>query len=132
MLLGEHVKIRDAKPITLPNNSEPAPDVAIVKPLGEIYLEHHPYPEDIFWIIEFSKATLSKDLGEKKEIYAEAGIIEYWVVNLKTPQLQVFCDLKNGQYTTELILTTGTISPLAFPDISVQVERLIGAAKRHK
>jgi Uma2 family endonuclease len=132
MLLGERVKIRDAKPITLPNDSEPAPDVAIVKPLGEIYLEHHPYPEDIFWIIEFSKATLSKDLGEKKEIYAEAGIIEYWVVNLKTPQLQVFCDLKNGQYTTELILTTGTISPLAFPDISVQVERLIGAAKRHK
>jgi Uma2 family endonuclease len=130
ILLGERVKIRDAKPITLPNDSEAAPDVAIVKPLGEVYLEHHPYPEDIFWIIEFSKATLSKDLGEKKEIYAEAGITEYWVVNLKTPQLQVFRYLNNGQYTTELTLTTGTISPLAFPDISVQVARLIGVAKR--
>ena len=128
-LLGERVKIRDAKPITLPNNSEPAPDIAIVKPLGIIYLEHHPYPEDIFWIIECSKATLSKDLGEKKEIYAEAGILEYWVVNLKTPQLQVFRDLKNGQYTTELTLTIGTITPLTFPDVSVQVERLIGVAK---
>jgi Uma2 family endonuclease len=124
-LLGERVKIRDAKPITLPNDSEPAPDVAIVKPLGEVYLEHHPYPEDIFWVIEFSKATLSKDLGDKKDIYAEAGIIEYWVVNLKTPQLKVFRDLKNGEYKTELTLTTDTISPLAFPDVSVQVERLI-------
>lgn len=127
-LLGERAKIRDAKPITLPNNSEPAPDVAIVKPLGEVYLEHHPYPEDTFWIIEFSNATLNKDLGEKKDIYAEAGITEYWVVNLKSQRLQVFRDLKNGQYKTELTLTTGTIAPLAFPNISVQVELLIGTA----
>ena len=131
-LLGKRVKIRDAKPITLPNDSEPAPDVAIVKPLGEVYLEHHPYPEDIFWVIEFSKATLSKDLGEKKDIYAEAGIVEYWVVNLKTPQLKVFRDPENGEYKTELTLTTGTISPLAFPDVSVRVERFISVAKRYE
>jgi Uma2 family endonuclease len=131
-LLGERVKIRDAKPITLPNDSEPAPDIAIVKPLGEIYLEHHPYPEDIFWVIEFSQATLSKDLSQKKEIYAEAGILEYWVANLKTPQLQIFRNLNNGQYITELTLTTGTISPLAFPDIFVQVQRLIGLPKIYK
>jgi Uma2 family endonuclease len=125
-VLGERAKIRDAKPITLTNNSEPAPDIAIVKYLGEIYLEHHPYPEDIFWIIEFSKATLNKDLGEKKNIYAEAGITEYWVANLKNFQLKVFRDIKNSQYTTELTLTTGFIAPLAFPDISIKVERLIG------
>ena len=124
-LLGERAKIRDAKPITLPNDSEPAPDIAIVKPLGEVYLEHHPYPEDIFWIIEFSNATLSKDLGRKKDIYAEAGIIEYWVVNLKTPQLTIFRDLENNIYKTELNLTKGTIFTVAFPDISVEVQRLI-------
>jgi Uma2 family endonuclease len=71
-LLGERAKIRDAKPITLPNNSEPVPDVAIVKPLGEVYLEHYPYSEDIFWIIEFSQSTLSKDLGDKKDIQKQA------------------------------------------------------------
>jgi Uma2 family endonuclease len=125
-LLGERVKIRDVKPITLPNQSEPAPDLAIVKPKGAIYLEHHPYPEDIFWIIEFAQATLSKDLNEKKEIYAGAGIPEYWVANLKSFQLKVFRDLQDGQYSTELTLTTGTIAPLAFPDVSVLVERLIG------
>lgn len=76
-LLGNRVKIRDAKPITLPNASEPAPDIAIVKPLGRIYLDHHPYPEDIFWLIEFSQTALDKDLGQKKMVYAEAGIPEY-------------------------------------------------------
>lgn len=124
-LLGKRAKIRDAKPITLPNNSEPAPDVAIVEPLGEIYLEHHPYPEDIFWIIEFSNATLSKDLGQKKDIYAEAGIKEYWVVNLKKSELKIFRDLKEKQYTTELTIYKGSVSPLAFPDVSVEVRRLM-------
>jgi Uma2 family endonuclease len=124
-LLGERVKIRDAKPITLPNDSEPAPDLAIVQPLGTVYLEHHPYPDNIFWLIEFSKATLSKDLGNKKEIYAEAGIQEYWVVNLNDFQLNVFRDLVNGSYTKELTLTTGTITPLAFQDVQVEVLRLI-------
>jgi Uma2 family endonuclease len=125
-LLGERVKIRDAKPITLPNDSEPAPDIAIVKPLGKVYLEHHPYPEDIFWIIEYSNATLGKDLGKKKDIYAEAGIIEYWVVNLKVPQITVFRDLENNIYRTKLNLTKGNIFPVAFPDISVEVQRLTG------
>jgi Uma2 family endonuclease len=124
-LLGNKAKIRDAKPITLPNNSEPEPDIAIVKPLGKEYLKHHPYPEDIFWIIEFSQATLSKDLGEKKDIYAEAGIREYWVVDLKNSQSKVFRDLVNTQYSSELTLTTGQISPLSFPDIKLKIDLLI-------
>ncbi|RUR75286.1 hypothetical protein PCC6912_48230 [Chlorogloeopsis fritschii PCC 6912] len=45
---------------------------------------------------------------------------------------KVFRELKNGQYTTEMTLTTGTISALAFPDVSIEVERLIGVAKRSK
>lgn len=129
LLLGERVKIRDAKPITLPDNSEPAPDIAIVRPLGDIYLQHHPYPEDIFWIIEFSYATLNKDLGDKKDVYAEAGISEYWVANLKKTELKVFRDIQNKQYTTELTLTTGAVTPLAFPNVSVQVKRIIGLPK---
>lgn len=118
-------KIRDAKPVTLPNNSEPEPDIAVVRPLGKEYLRHHPYPENIFLIIEFSLATLSKDLTFKKELYAEAGIKEYWVVDLKHSQLSVFRGLDNGQYTTEQILNSGSISLLAFPEIILQVDQLI-------
>lgn len=125
LLLGDRVKIRDAKPITLPNDSEPAPDIAIVKPLGAAYLEHHPYPDDIFWLIEFSNATLSKDLSEQKDVYAEAGIREYWVVNLKEFELNVFRELENGCYATVFILTAGTVSPLDFPEVQIQVRRLM-------
>ncbi|WP_233220861.1 Uma2 family endonuclease [Chlorogloea sp. CCALA 695] len=65
-LLGDRSKIRETHPIPLPNNSEPIPDLAIAQPLGSVYLQHHPYPNNIFWLIEFSSTTLDKDLNEKK------------------------------------------------------------------
>lgn len=124
-LLGARAKIRDAKPITLPNDSEPVPDIAIVQPLGTIYREHHPYPENIFWLIEFANTTLKKDLGLKKEIYAVAGIQEYWVVNLQAVELKVFRDLTEGTYREELTLINGTLQPRSFPDTIVEVQRLL-------
>lgn len=124
-LFGSYAKVREAHPVTLANDSEPIPDLAIVKPLGTAYLEHHPYPGDIHWLIEFSDATLTKDLTTKKTAYGESGIQEYWVINLKAKQLHVFKNLQDGRYTTENILKTGTISPMAFPNIKVQIARLM-------
>ncbi len=122
--LGRRGAVRETKPITLPNDSEPVPDVAIVQPPLERYLAHHPYPADIFFVIEYSNTTLAKDLGEKKVTYAEAGIQEYWVVDLKNRQLKVFRDLAQGQYQTELTLTEGSLSPVAFQDVAIEVRRL--------
>ncbi|PZD71956.1 hypothetical protein C1752_04346 [Acaryochloris thomasi RCC1774] len=124
-LLGSQAKIREAHPITLTNDSEPISDLAIVRPLGAVYLEHHPYPSEIHWLIEFSNATLTKDLTTKKITYAESGIQEYWVVNLRDKQLYTFKNLHNGQYTTEEVLEDGTISPMAFQDVKIQVYRLM-------
>ncbi len=121
---ANRASIRESKPITLPNSSEPVLDIAIVQPPLRRYLDHHPYPADIFWLIEYSNTTLAIDLGKKKQIYAEAEIQEYWVSDLKNSQLKVFRDLKAGCYHTELTLTEGTISPLSFPDLIVDVPRL--------
>ncbi|MGQ9870159.1 Uma2 family endonuclease [Leptodesmis sp.] len=123
-LLGERAAVRETKPVTLPNASEPVPDIAVVQPPLRRYLDHHPYPADIFWLIEYSQSTLMKDLGEKKQVYAEAGIQEYWVSDLKNSQLKVFRDLVNGAYQTELTLIQGTISRLSFPDVVIDAQRL--------
>ncbi len=126
-LLGDRATIRQAKPITLPNNSEPEPDIAIVQRLGREYRKHHPYPENIFWLIEYANSSLEKDLETKSKIYAEAGIPEYWVVNLQKLHLVVFRKPVDGEYTTKFTLTGDTIQPLAFPDISVSVEQIINS-----
>lgn len=123
-LLGDRAAIRETKPITLPDDSEPVPDVAVVRSPLRRYLSHHPLPADIFWIVEYSQTSLPKDLGLKKQIYAAAGIQEYWVSDLKNARLKVFRDLENGAYQTELTLVEGTAAPLAFPDVAVDVRRL--------
>jgi Uma2 family endonuclease len=124
-ILGNRAKVREGHPITLPNHSEPEPDIAIVDPDTEIYRLHHPYPENIFWVIEFSQSSLQKDLEIKSKIYAEVGIPEYWVMNLKNRTLIVFRDPIDGKYQSQHTLTHGTISPLSFPDIQIDVARLI-------
>jgi Uma2 family endonuclease len=123
--LGSRVQIREGRPITLLNDSEPEADIAMVQPLDDVYLDHHLYPENIFLLIEYSDSSLTKDMETKSKVYAEAGIQEYWVVNLKDRQLIVFRDPKNGKYQTQRTLTSGTIAPLAFPDVTIQVARLM-------
>jgi Uma2 family endonuclease len=124
-LLGDRALIRPAKPITLPNDSEPEPDLAIVQRLGREYLEHHPYPQNILWLIEYSDSTLDKDLEIKTKIYAEAGIPEYWVVNLRKRQVVVFRDPEDGDYLSKFTMAQGIISPLAFPDVNVSIELIV-------
>ena len=128
-MLGEQADIRQGKPITIPSSdSEPEPDIAVAQPLGREYLHHHPYPDNIFWLIEFSNTSLSKDLEDKRKTYALAAIPEYWVVNLNENQLVVFRDAANGDYRTEIHFTTGDISPLAFPTLQLSVPRLLEGA----
>ncbi|HEY9643366.1 MAG TPA: Uma2 family endonuclease, partial [Coleofasciculaceae cyanobacterium] len=92
-LLGSRAKVREGHPITIPSsNSEPEPDLAIVRRRDAGYRDHHPYPSDIFWLVEFSNSSLKKDLDPKAKAYAAAGIAEYWVVNLQAMDLVVMRD----------------------------------------
>ena len=106
-LLGDRAKVRQAKPITLPNSqSEPEPDIAVVQRLGREYRQHHPYPENIFWVIEYADSSLKKDLEVKTQIYAAAGIPEYWVIDLKEMELIIFrTPTQNGYQSTNQPIT---------------------------
>ena len=124
-LLSDRALIRSGKPITLPNNSEPEPDIAIVQKLGREYLAHHPYPENIFWLIEYSNSSLKQDLEVKTKIYAQVGIAEYWIVNLKTKQLIVFTQPQNSEYAARSTHSDGIIYPVAFPNTAIAVNSII-------
>ncbi len=124
-LLEGRAEISEAHPITLLiNNSEPEPDIAILRTPDTLYQTRHPLPEDIFWIVEIADSTLAKDLSVKKELYAAAGIPEYWVMNLQSLELIVFREIANDEYRSEIRLSSGNISPLAFPEISIEISHL--------
>jgi Uma2 family endonuclease len=123
-LLRGQAKVFEAHPITL-NNSEPEPDIAVVRLPNSNYLTHHPYPEDIYWIIEISNTTLEEDLGRKKIIYAHAGINEYWVINLKTTEIIIFRKPSGDDYKTKFTVNKGSITPTAFPNIQIEIDTLL-------
>ncbi len=77
------------EPITT-NDSEPEPDVVVVRGARLDYLDRHPGPEDVALVVEVADATVKRDRGTKKRVYARAGIAVYWLVNLVNQQIEVY------------------------------------------
>ncbi len=76
-------------------------------------------------LVEVADTTLKRDQEKKAVIYAKAGIIEYWVIDLNTKQVHIFRQSDENKYQQEIVLTGSTkFSLLAFPEIEVQIARL--------
>ena len=117
--------VRVGHPVTLAT-SEPEPDIAIVKPDPEEYCARHPGIDDILLIIEFADTNLTKDTsGEKYKSYAAEAIQDYWVINLKRQVLQVYREPQDGKYRLQRELKEGAISPLALPDLVVDIAKVL-------
>ncbi len=123
-LLNGLAFVSEAHPITL-DNSEPEPDIAVVRLPKDIYKHHHPYPEDIYWLIEISNSTLEKDVKEKTITYARNSIAEYWVIDLLHKKLWVFTQPNLPGYSQRQEFTAGNISPLSFPNMAIAVSSLL-------
>lgn len=92
ILINERAIIRGQEPIILPSNSEPQPDVAIVKNRDDDYLSSHPQPQDILLVIEISDSSLNYDQDVKLSLYAEAQINNYWIFNLIDDHLETYTE----------------------------------------
>ncbi len=88
-LFGNNYYVDAQEPITLAN-SEPEPDVFVVRGQPRDYPNDHPTAADIALLVEVSDATLRRDQGAKKMIYADAGIPVYWVINIPQRQIEVY------------------------------------------
>ncbi len=79
------------EPVTL-EDSEPEPDVVIVRGNTRDYTKCHPGSEDVVMVVEIADSTLERDRSYKKRIYARAGIPVYWIVNLIEQQIEVYTE----------------------------------------
>lgn len=70
--------------------SEPEPDLLVVRGSRRDYLKRHPGPGDVALVIEVADSSLDRDRVLKARIYARAGIPHYWVVNLATSRVEVY------------------------------------------
>lgn len=81
--------VNTQEPITLAD-SEPEPDVTIIRGVRRDYLTSHPTVAQIGLVVEVTDATLQHDRTLKLRIYAAAGIPCYWLLNLIDRQLEVY------------------------------------------
>jgi Uma2 family endonuclease len=87
--LPEGWRVRDQKAITLAD-SEPEPDLAVVRGPATRYRDHHPAPGEIALVVEISVTTLGEDRVVKGRLYARAGIPSYWIINLVDSIVEVY------------------------------------------
>jgi Uma2 family endonuclease len=124
--LGSTALIRTQDPIQLDDFSEPEPDLAIARGTILDYTERHPRPSDVYLVVEVADSTLKYDCETKDKLYAQAGIADYWVLDLKNRQLHIFRDLTPTGYTSHLILTEpNQASPLAFPSLTLSLTSIL-------
>jgi len=119
------VQIQD--PIQIQKHSEPEPDALILKPREDFYVDKLPSPEDAFLLIEVADTTLDYDKKVKLELYAEAGIPEYWIVDANEDQILKYLQPENKQYKKMEIASIGdSINCNAFPDVTFAVKDILG------
>jgi Uma2 family endonuclease len=81
--------LRIQSAVALPD-SQPEPDFALVRGSSADYENRHPGPADVGVVIEVADASLLRDQRDKTRIYARAGILCYWIVNLVDRRIEVY------------------------------------------
>jgi Uma2 family endonuclease len=123
----DRVLVSVQNPIRIDNYDEPQPDVALLRPRADDYATATPRPPDILLLVEVSDSTLRIDLGRKARIYTDAGVAEYWVVDVKNRVVYVHGGPAAGRYATRRVLGPSERVRGAFaPEVEFAVAELIG------
>ncbi len=118
--------IRVQNPVRLDSNSEPEPDVTVIRRRGDFYASAHPGPDDVLLLIEVSDTTVAFDREVKLPLYAAAGIPEVWIVDLPSGAVEVYTEPSGETYSlSRTVSVGGTLTPGAFDDVSLTVGQIV-------
>lgn len=127
---GPSWNVRTQGPMGLDEESEPEPDVAVVPGEPEDYRSSHPSLAAL--VVEVSESSLMFDRDHKGSVYARAGILDYWIVNLVDRVLEAYREPApdaaapfGARYgRREVLDPSRQVSPLAAPHARIQVRDL--------
>jgi Uma2 family endonuclease len=114
-------------PLTILPESEPQPDIMLLGYRADFYRDALPIPADTALLIEVAEASLRFDRTVKAALYAEAGVREYWIVDLESEHVEVHREPAGGRFQhVERIDRDGRLAPAAFPDFVIRVTDIVG------
>jgi Uma2 family endonuclease len=112
-------------PVRIGDRSMPQPDVVLLKPRADMYTRSHPLPAEVLLLIEVSDSTLRFDVATKVPLYARAGVVEAWVVDLEASVVRVYRDPEATGYRAGFTVSgEDRVTALAMPRVSVRVSEL--------
>ncbi len=105
--------------IGLDEQSEPQPDVVVLRWRADRYAAAHPEAKDVLLCIEVADSSRVYDLGTKHDLYAEQGIQEFWVVDRQMQCVHVFRDAQGGLFRESRVYRAG--EEIALPECDGKV-----------
>jgi Uma2 family endonuclease len=105
--IGDDLEVLTQLPLTLLDESEPEPDLAVVRAEDAQSGEHH--PRTALLVVEVAGDSLRLDRQSKAALYAQAGIPEYWIANLAEATVEVHRepDPATGSYRARAVVPSG-------------------------
>ncbi len=120
------VRVQGTIDVTPEDNptSLPEPDICVTTTAAEHFVDRHPAAPDIVLLAEVSDSTLGFDTSTKADLYARAGIADYWVLDVRTRRIIVHRDPADGYYRSLTVYRANEpVSPLAAPSASLTLSR---------
>jgi Uma2 family endonuclease len=125
--LGDRAVVSVQDPIAIPPESEPQPDLALLRPRADFYAGGHPGPADVLLVVEVADTSAPFDRGVKIPLYARAGITEVWLVDLTTDTVEVLRRSSGGRLAdVQRHGRAGRVACEAFPDLDLSIDELLG------
>ncbi len=132
--LGAGFEVFSQAPFVASADTEPEPDVYVVPGASNDYADRDIQTSDILLLVEVSDTTIGFDRGRKAAVYAEAGVADYWVLNVQERCLEVRREPATlppgepfpfGYQTITVFQEPEAVAPLASPDRPVRVADLL-------
>lgn len=125
-IVKDHALVSAQGAVRLDQYSEPQPDIVLLRPRDDFYTKQHPQPGDTLLIVEIADSSLDFDRQIKAGLYAETGVVEYWVSDIPHRCVWAYTDARANTYQTVLQYVTGDIIlPTLLPECRIPVDVLL-------
>lgn len=113
-------------PVRLSTDSEPQPDLALLRPRADFYASRAPGPRDVLLLVEVADASLAYDRDFKLARYARRDIPEVWIVDLEGERVLVFRDPAGAVYHVRETASRGeSLRPARLDLAALAVDELL-------
>jgi Uma2 family endonuclease len=124
--LGDRALVWPQNPVRLPRDSEPQPDITILRLPADHYLRQSPRAEDVLWLVEVADVSYRYDRHVKLPLYARAGIPEIWLLDLTHEVVEVHRQPSSRGYgLVQTVDRGGVLTPMAFDNVAIAAADLL-------